>query len=116
MVKRLFKLIWKNELKIDWNPDIEKSVSFLLNRRGLSFLTEEYNVKKLEIFPEKCLKYLELNDLDIDFSKYYNSEDSIYNLYDLLIDLQKESKITNLFDHLSRNYKNSLEKKSIKKH
>jgi CRISPR system subtype II-B RNA-guided endonuclease Cas9/Csx12 len=117
MVKRLFKLIWKNELKIDWNLDIEKSASFLLNRRGFSFLTEEYNVKELKKFPKRCLEYLKLNDLGIDVSKYHNPKygKDNYNLYDLLIDLQKESKITNLFDHLSRNYKNSLEKKEYKK-
>ena len=43
MVKRLFKLIWEQHLKLHWNKDVQQTISFLLNRRGFTFLTEEYN-------------------------------------------------------------------------
>ena len=48
MVKRLFKLIWHRHFELPWDKDVQQSISFLLNRRGFTFLTEEYD-------PENCI-------------------------------------------------------------
>ena len=37
LVKRLSKLIWEKHFHLEWDKDIQPSVSFLLNRRGLLF-------------------------------------------------------------------------------
>ncbi len=58
MVKRLFKLIWENHFGLDWDKDIQQTISFLLNRRGFTFLTEEYDAEVLSRFPEKAYKCL----------------------------------------------------------
>ena len=43
MVKRLFKLIWEKYFVLEWDKDVQQTTSFLFNRRGVSFLTEEYD-------------------------------------------------------------------------
>ena len=57
MVKRLFKLIWE-KYKLSWDKNVQQSVSFLLNRRGFTFLMEEYNTKILSQFPKEVYKLL----------------------------------------------------------
>ena len=54
MVKRLFRLIWCEEFGLEWNDDIQQTVSFLLNRRGFSYLTNEFDAEILEQFPEQA--------------------------------------------------------------
>ena len=58
MAKRLFKLIWCEELKLEWNETVQKTIGFLMNRRGFSFLTETYDPDILSQFPESALKIL----------------------------------------------------------
>ena len=54
MVKRLFKLIWEKGFALPWDQDIQQTISFLLNRRGFSFLTEEYDAEILSRFPREA--------------------------------------------------------------
>ncbi len=54
MVKRLFKLIWEKHFKLPWDKDVQQTISFLLNRRGFSFLTEEYDTEELRRFPQEA--------------------------------------------------------------
>ena len=53
MVKRLFKLIWEKHFELPWNKDVQQTISFLLNRRGFSFLAEEYDAEVLSQFPQE---------------------------------------------------------------
>lgn len=75
MVKRLFKLIWEKHFKLSWDKDVQQIISFLLNRRGFTFLTEEYNCeilsqfpkKAYDLLPEKLQKEVEYNGDGYDF-------------------------------------------------
>ena len=58
MAKRLFKLIWTKHFNLPWGEDVEKTVGFLMNRRGFSFLTEEYNEEALNQFPQEVFDLL----------------------------------------------------------
>ena len=58
MVKRLFRLIWCQHFKLPWDNTIQQSIGFLLNRRGFSFLTEEYNAEVLSRFPKEAYTLL----------------------------------------------------------
>ena len=58
MVKRLFRLIWCEELGLEWDENTQQSISFLLNRRGFSFLTEEYSAELLKKFPKNVMELL----------------------------------------------------------
>ena len=58
MVKRLFRLIWEKHFRLEWNNDVQQTTSFLFNRRGFSFLTEEYDPDILSRFPAKAYKEL----------------------------------------------------------
>ena len=76
MVKRLFKLIWEHHFKLTWDKDVQQAISFLLNRRGFTFLTEEYNSEILSQFP-KCVYDL----LPEEFKKgvQINEQEGCYN-------------------------------------
>ncbi len=65
MVKRLFKLIWEQHLNLEWDKDVQQTISFLLNRRGFTFLTEEYDEEALRHFPKEAYKLLP-GELKID--------------------------------------------------
>ena len=58
MVKRLFKLIWEKHFGLEWDKNVQQTTSFLFNRRGFSFLTEEYNAEILRHFPEEAYQEL----------------------------------------------------------
>ena len=58
LVKRLFKLIWEKHFKLPWDKDIQQTVSFLLNRRGFTFLTEQYDKDVLSQFPKEAYEKL----------------------------------------------------------
>ena len=58
MVKRLFKLIWEKHFGLEWDADIQQTFSFLLNRRGFSYLTEEYDADILREFPREVFDAL----------------------------------------------------------
>ena len=65
MVKRLFKLIWEERFGLEWDKDVQQTTSFLFNRRGFSFLTEEYDAEILSRFPGEAYQLLP-NELQID--------------------------------------------------
>ena len=54
MAKRLFKLIWEKYFNLPWDINTQQCTSFLLNRRGFSFLTEEYDAAVLSRFPKNA--------------------------------------------------------------
>ena len=58
LVKKLFKLIWEEHLKLPWNKNTQQTISFLFNRRGFTFLNEEYEPDILKQFPEHACKLL----------------------------------------------------------
>lgn len=58
MVKRLFKLIWEEHFGLEWDKDVQQTTSFLFNRRGFSFLTEEYDAEILRRFPKEAYQAL----------------------------------------------------------
>ena len=58
MAKRLFKLIWCKHFGLPWDKDVQQTVGFLLNRRGFSFLAEEYNADILSQFPREAFEEL----------------------------------------------------------
>ncbi len=78
MAKRLFRLIWERHFNLDWDKDTRSTIGFLLNRRGFSFLDEEYDKEILSDFPQDALKELP-EDLQPELKKYRNENDS----YDL---------------------------------
>ena len=65
MVKRLFKLIWVKHFGLEWDKNVHQTTSFLFNRRGFSFLSEEYNAEILSRLPEEVYQLLP-NELRID--------------------------------------------------
>lgn len=76
MAKRLFKLIWCEHFKLPWNKDTQQVIGFLFNRRGFSFLTEEYNSEILRQLPERVFDKLP-NELKKNFAK--NEEENNYD-------------------------------------
>ena len=58
MAKRLFHLIWEKHFGLKWDSYIQQSISFLLNRRGFTFLTEEYDTDILKNFPQEAYNLL----------------------------------------------------------
>ena len=100
MVKRLFKLIWEKHFGLEWDNDVQQTTSFLFNRRGFSFLTEEYDPEKLSRFPAEAYKELpselriEENDKgEYDFDdkiKYWIEGDKVKEIYDAIDHKPKE--------------------------
>ena len=93
MAKRLFKLIWEKHFGLVWDKDVQQTISFLLNRRGFTFLTEEYDEEKLsqfpktayDLLPEELKKDVEKHgdgyDFDIALKEWVKNPDKIKNLY-----------------------------------
>ena len=97
MVKRLFKLIWEKHFKLEWNKDVQQTISFLLNRRGFTFLTEEYHAKMLSQFPKKAY------DLLPDELKIAN-ENGEYDFASALIEWanEGEEKVREVYEAISK--------------
>ena len=76
LVKRLSKLIWEKHFGLKWDKDIQQTISFLLNRRGFTFLTEQYDKKTLSQFPKEVYDLLP-NEVRKGVEK--NQEDSGYD-------------------------------------
>ncbi|MBC6415658.1 MAG: type II-B CRISPR-associated RNA-guided endonuclease Cas9/Csx12 [Bdellovibrionales bacterium] len=101
MLKRLFKLIWIKHFKLEWNHQIQQALSFLLNRRGFTFLTEEYDPEVLEEFPLEILEHedfpKELKDKLLSSnsrqSEFINLHQEIENLSKKSDDLKKVIKL-----------------------
>ncbi len=58
MVKRLFRLIWCQEFGLEWDVKTQQTIGFLFNRRGFSYLSEEYDAEALKYFPEPAFREL----------------------------------------------------------
>ena len=96
MVKRLFKLIWEKGFDLPWDQDIQQTISFLLNRRGFSFLTEEYDAEILSRFPK------EAHDLLPEKLQIKANEHGEYNFASSLIEWagKGETKVKKLFEEI----------------
>ena len=98
MVKRLFKLIWEQHFGLVWDKDVQQTISFLLNRRGFTFLTEEYDTEILSQFPEVAYDLLPLQ-LKKDVEQ---NEDGSYNFN---VALQEWTKNTDKIKLLYQEFK-----------
>lgn len=58
MAKRLFRLIWREAMGLEWTAEVAQAVGFLMNRRGFSFLAEEYSGEVLREFPAALYRRL----------------------------------------------------------
>ena len=98
MVKRLFKLIWEKHFKLQWDEDVQQTISFLLNRRGFTFLTEEYDEKILSQFPKEAFWLL---PEEFKFVAHKNGE---YDFASALTEWanEGEEKVKNCFDSINK--------------
>ena len=116
MVKRLFKLIWEKHFKLEWDKDVQQTISFLLNRRGFTFLTEEYDAEILSRFPKEAFELLP-EELKIDANVNENDE---YDFASALTEWVNEGveKVRKCFDEIllkayyEKTRKNCQEKKT----
>ena len=108
MVKRLFKLIWENYFKLNWDKNIQQTTSFILNRRGFSFLTEEYNEEILSQFPEEVYELLP-SELKIK-----KDENGKYDFASNLTEWTNEgrSKLSSMFEIINKR-PNDLKKRRV---
>ena len=88
MAKRLLKLIWEKHFGLVWDKDVQKVLSFLLNRRGFTFLTEDYDSERLSQFPQ-CAYNLLPEELKEGLS--INTKDKVVNLDSALREWAKDS-------------------------
>ena len=86
----LFKIIWEEHFKLPWDQQIQQATSFLFNRRGFSYLTEEYDSEKLKNFHPDARKKL---------PDEFKGEDDIS---DALIRWSEEGKIEEMFDIIDK--------------
>lgn len=98
MAKRLFKLIWCEHFKLEWNKDVQQTIGFLLNRRGFSFLAEEYNVDVLAQFPQKAFDELP------DDLKIQQNDSGDYDLAGALTEWanEGEAKVESSYESLNK--------------
>ena len=101
MVKRLFKLIWENHFELKWDKGIQQAISFLLNRRGFTFLTEQYDKDILSQLPEEVYEELP-NEMKNEIEK--NQENGGYDFDSSLHAWSKEGKekLESIFDILNK--------------
>ena len=91
LVKRLFKLIWEQHFNLSWDDDIQQTTSFLLNRRGFSFLGEKHDVDILARVPKEVVENLPkllqpaVDDMVLQDNKTY------YDLNNKLEELSKDN-------------------------
>ena len=107
LVKRLFKLIWEQHFKLPWNDDTQQTTSFLLNRRGFSFLEEKHDVGILSKVPEEVVKNLpkllqpSVDDMVLQDNKtYYDITNVIQHL------LETDNDLDLVHESISKNIKN----------
>ena len=97
MVKRLFKLIWCEYFKLEWNSDVQQSISFLLNRRGFTFISEGFEPSLLAEFPEEAFKKLP-KEIQTQLESAKTDED-VYDFNPFIQDLsQDKDKLDPLVD------------------
>ncbi len=107
-VKRLFKLIWEQRFCLEWDKNVRQTISFLLNRRGFSFLTEQYDADTLRQFPKEVYKLLPSNLKD-----EFTIEHEEYDFESVLTNWtnEGEKKIRDMFEALDeepKRIRNSL--------
>ena len=96
MAKRLLKLIWEKELRLEWNDNVQQTLSFLLNRRGYTFLDGEYSSDILGNLPKDVFDILfnlpGLSDLceQINEKESEREDSSIIDFELILQDWQQE--------------------------
>ena len=118
MVKRLFRLIWENHFKLDWNNDVQQTISFLLNRRGFNFLTADYDENVLEKFPLGVLGKFS-QEVSKEFSNKLienteNTEDNTINLTSTIEKLsQDQSELEKVYKFLEEEPKKLAQRKVI---
>ena len=99
MVKRLFKLIWEKHFGLEWDKKVQQTISFLLNRRGFTFLTEDYNKEILSHFPKEVYEQLP------EELKKSNGSDNSYDFDNALIQWSQEGTIDKKFDSIAKKAK-----------
>ncbi len=105
MVKRLFRLIWCQEFGLEWDVKTQQAIGFLFNRRGFSYLSEEYDAEALKYFPEPAFRELpeavqnefgEISDtcnLDEKMSEWrQRGQSEIERIFDTVIEKPKKTK------------------------
>lgn len=92
LVKRLFKLVWTEQLNLEWDKDTQQAISFLFDRRGFSFITDGYSTEYLNIVPEQVKAIL------MDIFDDYNGEDDLDSY--LKLATEQESKISEIYNKL----------------
>ena len=97
MVKRLFKLIWEKHFGLEWDKSIQQTISFLLNRRGFTFLTEEYNKEVLSHFPREAYDQLP--------EELRNGTDNSYDFEIALTQWSQEGTIDKKFNSIAKKAK-----------
>ena len=99
MVKRLFRLIWCKYFQLPWDKDVQQTTSFLLNRRGFSFLTEEYDAGELSTFPEEVY-----NELPEELQSDVKCDGSTYDFASAITDWsqQGEKKVEELLETINK--------------
>jgi len=98
MAKRLFKLIWCKHFGLEWGKDVQQAVGFLLNRRGFSFLTEEYDADVLRQFPKEAFDELP------DNLKIQQNDSGYYDFAGALTEWgnEGEAKVKSLYESLNK--------------
>lgn len=104
LVKRLFKLIWVQQLKLEWSDNIQQAISFLLNRRGFSFLTEQYSTDVLANTPQNVVDVLPESLHISDEYIVINGDEVAYDLNPVLTELIKDTpKLNSLISKIRQN-------------
>ena len=105
LVKRLFKLIWEKHFGLGWDKNVQQTVSFLLNRRGFTFLTEQYDKEILSQFPKEAYEkaYKKLPD-ELKNGVEENQENGGYDFDSILQAWSREGqeKLEPVFDFLNK--------------
>lgn len=105
LVKRLFKLIWEKQLNLEWNDNVQQTLSFLLNRRGFSFLSDTYSVESLSLASDsdeiktilmEVLKDYEDNNLDDYLQSCIEESSKINELSNIFLQKNLEFKLKKL--------------------
>ncbi|MDD9806897.1 MAG: type II-B CRISPR-associated RNA-guided endonuclease Cas9/Csx12 [Gammaproteobacteria bacterium] len=98
MAKRLFKLVWCEHFGLKWDEDVQQTVSFLLNRRGFSFLAEEYDADVLGQFPQESFDELP------DNLKIRQNDSGDYDFAGALTEWgnEGEAKVKSLYESLNK--------------
>ena len=102
MVKRLFKLIWEKHFKLPWDNNVQQSISFLFNRRGFTFLTENYSKDVLKEFPKSVYNEHLCKKLPEQIKKHIESENTgtTYDLDSALMEWSQSDEGINILKFL----------------